>query len=323
MSAKSPRNPLISVVTPLFNCLPVTQAMVASLRASIPRRISYEVILVDDGSTDGTRDWLAGLGEPFRVVLNERNLGYAAATNRGAAIARGKILALMNNDLVLRRGWLGPMLSVLKSLGRRAGLVGNVQVNAASGEIDHSGVVIGETCKPEHDRRPPGLASLIFAPARRVFAVTGACVLIRADTWKRLGGLDEAYVNGCEDIDLCLRAREAGLVNAVALRSRVLHHVSASPGRRLRDEENAMRLVLRWRPQLLELAARHPTSVEMVQEYFWRLIEEPRDLADPAEPVRAATFLLNLRRLPPEFVVIAKDKEIDRELAHWKELLSH
>jgi GT2 family glycosyltransferase len=323
VSDKSPGNPQISVVTPLFNCLAVTQAMVASLRASIPAGISYEVILVDDGSTDGTREWLAGLGEPFRVVLNDRNLGYGAATNRGAAVARGRILALLNNDLVLGCGWLEPMLAVLKSLGRKAGLVGNIQVNAASGEIDHSGIVIGPKFKPEHDRRPPGFASLLLAPARRVFAVTGACVLIRTNTWRSLGGFDESYINGCEDIDLCLRAREAGLKNAVALRSRVLHHVSSSPGRKLRDEENTRRLVLRWRPQFVELASRTATSTEMVREYFWKIIEEPRDIVDTAEPIRAASFLLRLRHLPPDFVLIAKDKEIDHELAHWRNLLSH
>ncbi len=323
MSDKSPGNPQISVVTPLFNCLAVTQAMIASLQASIPPGIRYDVILVDDGSTDGTREWLAGLGEPFRVVLNDRNLGYGAATNRGAAIARGKILALLNNDLVFQRGWLEPMLAVLKSLGRKAGLVGNIQVNAASGEIDHSGIIIDSKFKPEHDRRPPGLASLILAPARRVFAVTGACVFMWADTWRSLGGFDESYINGCEDIDLCMRAREAGLTNAVALRSRVLHHVSSSPGRKLRDEENTKRLVLRWRPQLVELASRTATSKEMVREYLWKIMEEPRDIADTAEPIRAASFLLHLRHLPPDFVLIAKDKEIDHELAHWRNLLSH
>src|SRR5208283_5526241 len=109
----SPRRPLLSVVTPLYNCLPLTQAMVESLRATLPPRANYEVILVDDCSTDGTREWLSGLGEPFRVIVNERNLGFGAATNRGAAQARGRVLALLNNDLVLARGWLQPMLGAL------------------------------------------------------------------------------------------------------------------------------------------------------------------------------------------------------------------
>ena len=133
MPPRSSGTPRLSVITPLFNCLDRTQAMLASLRESIPRGVSYEVILVDDGSTDGTREWIAGLGEPFRVILNERNLGFGAATNRGRRVARGRILALLNNDLVLSRGWLAPMLWALRLLGRRAGLVGNVQIDAAYG----------------------------------------------------------------------------------------------------------------------------------------------------------------------------------------------
>ena len=82
--------------------------MVDSLRATVPAGLSFELILVDDGSTDGTRDWLAGLRAPFRVLLNERNRGYAVSNNRGASAARGEILAFLNNDLVLTPGWLQP-----------------------------------------------------------------------------------------------------------------------------------------------------------------------------------------------------------------------
>jgi GT2 family glycosyltransferase len=317
VSTSTPGSPRISVITPLFNCLAATQEMVASLRGSMPRRVSYEIVLVDDGSTDGTREWLAGLGEPFRVVLNERNLGFGAATNRGAALARGEILALLNNDLILRPGWLRPMLKALRSRGDRAGLVGNVQVNAATREVDHAGIWITLNGKPEHDRRRPRLASLLFRPAPGAFAVTGACVLIRAETWRRLGGFDERYINGCEDVDLCLRARAAGLVNVVALRSRVLHHVSSSPGRNLRNEENARRLVLRWRREFAAEASRLWTW-----EHFCSILPEPRDFPDKAEALRMALFLIHLRRTPPPVSIAAMNAAIDGELAHWREMFS-
>ena len=96
----------VSFVVPLFNCLPLTQAMVASLQRTIPAGLEHEIILVDDGSTDGTRAWLDGLSSPFRTVLNARNLGFAGANNRGAALARGEYLFLLNNDLVLTPGWI-------------------------------------------------------------------------------------------------------------------------------------------------------------------------------------------------------------------------
>jgi len=318
VSKRTTGAPGVSVITPLFNCLDVTRAMIESLRASMPRGVTYEIVLVDDGSTDGTRSWLSTLGEPFRVIVNDRNLGFGAATNAGASAARGRVLALLNNDLILRPGWLQPMLAVLNSLGPRAGLVGNIQVNASTLGIDHAGIYFNRKCKPEHDRRDPGIIVPLLFPIREAFAVTGACVVVRRDTWNRLGGFDDAYVNGCEDMDLCLRAREAGLVNAVALRSRVLHHVSASPGRKLRDEENTRRFILRWRDEVAALASwrwaiRHSRPF---------LGEDPRDVPDAYEAWRVALFLAHLRRTPPANALAAMNDVIDRELARWQEFAS-
>jgi GT2 family glycosyltransferase len=318
VSTRNPGTPRLSVITPLFNCLKLTQAMVASLRETIPATIGYEIILVDDGSTDGTREWLSGLGQPFRVILNESNMGFAAATNRGAAAARGEILALLNNDLVFRRGWLRPMMRALSSLGRHAGLVGNVQLDAGTLEVDHAGIVVNQKCKPEHDRTPPTRLEKVLRPVRRVFAATGACVLVRKETWMRLGGFDEGYVNGCEDIDLALRASEAGLVNAVALRSSVLHHVSSSPGRKARDEANTLRLVLRWRYRLALFSAR-----EWTWNHFLGIVPEPRDFTDTAEAWGTVFYLLRLRRMPPDDALAAMNAAIDGELARWQKMLSH
>jgi len=315
VSPRSSRTPLVSVITPLFNCLSHSKAMVASLQASIPRGISHEIILIDDGSTDGTREWLAGLGEPFRVILNERNMGFGAASNRGAAVARGRVFALLNNDLVLGPGWFRPMLRALYALGTRAGIIGNVQLNAATMEVDHAGIYVDLKGKPEHDRNDPGFARSLLFPMRRVFAVTGACFLIRRDTWSMLGGFDEAYLNGCEDVDLCLRARQLGLVNAVALRSRVLHHVSASPGRKLRDEANTRRLVLAWRRQMAELGSRSWT-----QTLFKPLLRDPRDFPDPVEAWHMALYLGRLRSEPPATALAIANMAIDGELTRWRKM---
>src|SRR4051794_16791269 len=125
----------LSVIIPLYNCLTLTQAMLSSLQATLPRDLLHEIIFVDDGSTDGTREWLATLGPGFRVVLNERNLGYAGANNRGVAVATGDTLALLNNDLVLRPRWLEPMLALQRRWGARAGVIGNVQRAVRTGAI--------------------------------------------------------------------------------------------------------------------------------------------------------------------------------------------
>jgi GT2 family glycosyltransferase len=233
-----------------------------------------------------------------------------------AAIARGTVLALLNNDLVLRDGWIEPMLRALRRLGSRAGLVGNIQYDAAMERVDHTGIFINLKGKPEHLRQMPSFVSLL-RPVRPVTAVTGACVLVNRATWLRLGGFDETYVNGCEDVDLCLRAREAGLVNSIALRSCVLHHVSTSPGRKQHDEENTRRLVLRWRREVALLGSRDWTI-----DYFRRVIRDPRDFPDPMEAWRMVFYMGHLREAPPKTSLAGMDLATQAELARWRNLSS-
>ncbi len=302
----------MSVVISLFNCLPLTQAILAALPATLPAGLSYEIILVDDGSTDGTREWLTTLAAPCVVILNPENLGYGAANNRGAARARGEYLALINNDLVLSPGWLEPMLAVHAALGERAGIVGNIQTNAHTGEVDHAGIVFNHQGKPEHDRAAPSRLARWLRPTRRVAATTGACLLLSTALWRELGGFDEGYMNGCEDVDLCLRARLAGRISAVALRSVVGHHISSSPGRKKRDEANTQRLALRWRDTLIQL------GVPAWCRHYLR--GDPATLPDRALARECVAFLLGLRRTPPTGACAGLQAALELELQRWQAL---
>jgi GT2 family glycosyltransferase len=308
----------LSCIIPLYNCLPLTQAMLASLRSTLPPGLAYEIIFVDDGSTDGTREWLATLADPsIRIVLNEKNLGYAGANNRGATLARGEFLALLNNDLVLLPRWLEPMLTAHRSLGPRAGLVGNMQVTVANGTVDHSGVYISHKGKPEHDSTRPVFPRRLW-PIWRVAALTGACMLLSRELWELLNGFDESYVNGCEDIDLCLRAATAGRINAVALRSVVRHHVSASRSCiTLRDEANARQLVLRWRETLVGLGTR-----SWCRHYLKRRFIQLRDYPNPVLSWQALAYLARLRHTPPPGAIAGMQAAIELELARWRAMFN-
>ena len=310
----------VSFIIPLFNCLPLTQAMLVSLRATLPAGLTHEIIFVDDGSTDGTRDWLSTLASDpaIRVVLNERNLGYATANNRGATLARGEFLALLNNDLVLTRRWLAPMLATHRALGARAGLVGNVQLDARTGAVDHAGLVVNLCGKPVHNHALPPFPIRLIRPIRRAPAVTGACVVIETTLWRQLGGFDEGYINGGEDIDLCFRARAAGRINAVALRSIVRHHVSSSPGRKARDEQNSHRLAQRWRAELV--AAADDGQREWCRDYLWPVLPEPRS-DDWRRAVWALAFLAHVLAVPPPDAIAAVEVGLGREFAHWERTL--
>lgn len=307
----------VSFILPLYNCLALTRATVASLQATLPRSLAdaHEIILVDDGSTDGTRAWLATLRPPFRVVLNERNLGYAAANNRGAALATGRLLVLLNSDLILTPRWLEPMLAAHRALGPRAGFVGNVQRTVATGAVDHAGIFINLKAKPEHDHALPPRWLRFLLPLRRVAAVTGACALIERALWQQHGGFDEAFKNGGEDVDFCLRLRAAGRVHAVALRSIIRHHVSASPGRKLRDEQNSRRLAEKHRSTLEALAHRR-----WCWDYLDREWTSPHPALNHAAARAVLFYALHLRPAAPPLAVEGMHAAMDVELARWRKL---
>lgn len=301
-----------SFVIPLFNCLEHTRECWRTLRATLPADLAHEIIFVDDGSTDGTREWLATLTPPCRAELNATNLGFAGACNRGAALARGELLFFLNNDLVLLPGWFEPLRELLARPD--AGLVGNVQLNARTGALDHTGVCFDGKGKPTHERTRPLLARL--RGWRDVPATTGACCALRKTTWDRLGGFDEAFRNGGEDIDLCLRARAAELANRVSLRSVVRHHISASLGRKLRDEHNSRRLAIRWRADIARLAARTWST-----DYLARAWHGPRDTVDFGLAAEALGLSLGLLATPSPDVLAGVNATLEHEIARWHQLL--
>jgi GT2 family glycosyltransferase len=243
----------ISFVVPLYNHLAQTKQMLSSLQDSLPEDVEYEIILADDGSTDQTREWLKGLQDRrIKVHFNSGNLGYAATNNAAVRLATGKILGLLNNDLIFSPGWLDPMRQILLKKEYGAGLVGNVQHRVADDRIDHAGVVLTPEGLFEHDRRD----DLSGSEAREVLAVTGACVLMYRNDFLALDGFDETFVNGCEDLDLCFSLQARGKAVYIAPGSRIKHHVGLSRGKPcIQDEKNSRYLFSKWRKKIKRLLA--------------------------------------------------------------------
>jgi GT2 family glycosyltransferase len=234
----------ISFIIPLYNHLPESKMMLASLLSTIPSSLSHEIILIDDASTDNTSSWLESLsGDNLKILRNQANLGYAVSNNKAVAAASGEILCLLNNDLIFENGWLEPMLKLLESKELKVGLVGNVQLRIQDQITDHAGVKLTVSGKFEHIHEVS--ESNVCS---RVIAVTGACMLVKKQEFLELGAFDEQFVNGGEDVDLCYRFREAGLQIYVALKSRIQHHVSLSRNQvKMRDESNSRFLQNKWR----------------------------------------------------------------------------
>ncbi len=289
----------VSFIIPVHNHLDLTRECLESLQATV-KGIEYEVILVNDGSDEATAKGLRQLASsPVKLVESPQNQGYAHANNLGATHARGKTLVLANNDLIFKKGWLEPMLAGLQS-AENVGLVGNVQRSVSTGEIDHAGAYISPKGTLVHLR---SIRNGILGLHRysKVHLITGACCVIPRKLYNRVGGFDEAFLNGGEDVDLCLRLSNLGYQILVANRSVIQHHVSATRKEaNLNDEWNSRLLQRRWGPQLANLAAttwpdrylrqlrgvRHPKAID------WKLLKEavPRFLTFKKGPAQAALY---------------------------------
>ena len=221
-----------SIIIPAFNRIDMT---IACLTALYEHTDDYELILIDNGSGDATHD----LEGPDIVIRNAENLGFARACNQGAALASGDVLIFLNNDTEPCPGWLKPLLDALKA--PNVAVAGSM-LTYPDGRVQHAGVGLrgsGRTYEAFNmtDPRPFG----------DVAAVTGACLAIRREIFNDLGRFDEGYWNGYEDVDLCLRVREAGYRIVYDPDSIVIHHESASgPERWSHVRENVERLQKRW-----------------------------------------------------------------------------
>jgi GT2 family glycosyltransferase len=240
----TPVAPTVSVVIPAYNKWEYTFRCLMAL-AHHTRDVAHEVIVIDNASSDETAQALPQL-EKIRFQRNPSNLGFARACNQGAALARGRYLVFLNNDTEPRAGWLSAMVRVVEARPEVA-VVGNLLL-FPDGTIQHAGVIFGYgvpfpiTPFHAHYRQP---AEAGRAPAE-LRAVTAACMLIRAQVFATVGGFDEGYVNGYEDVDLCFKVGRTGAKIVYTPDSVVVHHESVSEGRFASDGANIDRLNERW-----------------------------------------------------------------------------
>ncbi|WP_136514980.1 glycosyltransferase [Geomonas edaphica] len=203
--------PEVTIVIPVFNGAELTENCLRAITANTPKGM-YQVVIVDNGSKDGTAALLKRLRAPeITVISNAENLGFAKACNQGAQAAGGEFILFLNNDTLPHPGWLEQLVAMARAEAT-IGIVGS-KLLYPDDSVQHAGVVVGlrdGEPYPYHVHLcEPSDSPLVNVP-REYQMVTGACLMIRSGLFRRLGGFDEAYVNGHEDLDLCMKAREAG-----------------------------------------------------------------------------------------------------------------
>ncbi len=234
-----------SIIIPVWNKLELTVQCLTAL-AAVTTESSYEVIVVDNHSTDGTAEYLSSLSGDVQVIQNQENLGFAKACNQGAKAARGKYLVFLNNDTIPLKGWLKALVSEVEGYPE-VGIVGS-KLLYPDGTIQHAGVVLSRLeGLPYHIYRGFSGDSPAVNQRREYQVVTAACLLIRQSLFMELGGFDEGFHNGFEDVDLCLKAGERGAHIVYQPRSVLYHLESQTPGRKQHDQPNAVRLHERWK----------------------------------------------------------------------------
>lgn len=219
--------PVASIVIPVYNAFAHTLACLRAIAAH-PPAVPFEVIVVDDGSSDETADALPRIAG-VRYHRRRENGGFIAACNDGAALARGDSLAFLNNDTVPQPGWLDALIAAF-SEDERIGLAG-AQLLYPDGRLQEAGGVVfadgsawnyGKFASPDDPR---------YAYARDCDYASGAAIAIPRALFVALGGFDTRYAPAYyEDTDLAFAVRAAGKRVMYCPAARVVHVEGVSAG---------------------------------------------------------------------------------------------
>lgn len=211
-----------SIIIPSYNQKGLLMECIESIEAYTAP--PYEIIVIDNGSEDGTTEQLIGRRGTIRVVKNEQNLGFARAINIGLMMAKGNYIVLMNNDVLVTEGWLDQLLNCLNS-NTKIGAVGPV-TNYISGE-QQIGV-------PYEDIQGMREFSIAFNKRdatkwKLCDRLVGFCILMPRSTFEDIGYLDEGYeIGNFEDDDWILRLRFQGKQMMIAGDTFVHHYGSVT-----------------------------------------------------------------------------------------------
>lgn len=219
--------PDVSIVMPVHNKFAVTYNGLASLLLA-DNKASFEVILVDDGSTDetlGVPELISGI----QYVRHDEAQGFVRSCNHGASHAKGRYVVMLNNDVEVTNRWLDELIWPFEQF-ERVGLTGS-KLLYPDGRLQEAGGIIWGSGAAWNYGRKGNPFEPRFNYTRQADYLSGASIMLPRDLWKELGGFDEAFAPAYyEDTDLAFRVRRAGFKTLYAPLSQVVHFEGVSSG---------------------------------------------------------------------------------------------
>ncbi|HEY1613356.1 MAG TPA: glycosyltransferase [Rhizomicrobium sp.] len=220
-------NPVVSIVIPAHNKFEVTYHCLCSLLFAY-NDTPFEVIIVDDGSTDETARVLEFV-DGIRVIRRSDARGFVHACNDGAEAARGEFVLLLNNDTQVTTRWLDELVSAFRNFDN-VGLVGSKLVYP-DGRLQEAGGVVWGSGNPWNVGRDGNPEDPRYNYLRQVDYVSGAALMIPRLVWQEVGGFSAEFVPAYfEDTDLAMKVRESGRFIVYVPTSTVYHFEGQSAG---------------------------------------------------------------------------------------------
>ncbi|MDR2685479.1 MAG: glycosyltransferase [Rickettsiales bacterium] len=237
-------NPLVSIIIPAYNQYEFTHACIHSVLKNV-KGASYEVILADDCSTDETKNVKQRIKNIVHV-RNKKNLRFLKNCNNAAKKAKGKYIALLNNDTIVCQNWLESLVKTLDG-NSTIGLVGSECIDI-DGKIIKSSGRSGKMLKRVNDKLARQHSDC--TDGKDVAYVCGASIMISRKLWRELDGFDETFAPSYfEDTDLAFRVREEkGLRVVLQPKSEIIHFENLSITKYLseRCKKNSIVFKKKW-----------------------------------------------------------------------------
>jgi GT2 family glycosyltransferase/5S rRNA maturation endonuclease (ribonuclease M5) len=245
--------PEVSIVIPVYNKWQLTRQCINSvITAATGTGITYEIIIADDGSSDGTLHALTEFPQ-LKIIRSPINQGFLKNCNHACNSASGKYLVLLNNDTIVLPNWLISLYNTIKT-EPDIGIVGSKFIFQNGIILEAGGLIMADGSTMQFGMGDHRHASK-YNYTRDVDYISGASIMLRSSLWKKIGGFDEQYIPAYyEDTDFAMAVRKEKLRVVYQPASEVIHFEHASYSRNealdLLGSTNNKKFVKKWADQL-------------------------------------------------------------------------